>query len=210
MQDGTFDKFSGDVEVDETFIGGQSPLHAQAEARRKIKGTGPMGKTAVMGLLERHGPDGHSRVRVKTCPTRARATLAPRCRQHVEPGPRLHRRTRVLRGTGRGVHSRSDRPRGELRRGKVHTNGLENFWSLLKRASRAPTSPSSPSTCFAISTKRRSASTAARRRMGPASSRRCAASSASESPTRNSPGRCSPLRREGKPREGRGKRRHGK
>lgn len=80
MQDGTFDKLSGDVEVDETFIGGRARfMHAHKRAA-KIKGTGPMGKSAVMGLLERHGPDGHSRVRVKHVANTKRRTLAPEVR----------------------------------------------------------------------------------------------------------------------------------
>jgi hypothetical protein len=58
MQRGGFDKFSGDVEVDETFIGGKARFMHQGKRAAKIKGTGPMGKSAVMGLLERHGPDG--------------------------------------------------------------------------------------------------------------------------------------------------------
>ncbi len=53
MQTGTFRKFSGDVEVDETFIGGLARnMHA---SKRKHLGTGGAGKVAVMGLLERHG-----------------------------------------------------------------------------------------------------------------------------------------------------------
>lgn len=56
----------------------------------KIKGIGGMGKTAALGLLERHGPDGHSKVRVKVVPNTLRATLAPEVRQNVEPGASLY------------------------------------------------------------------------------------------------------------------------
>ena len=59
MQTGTFDKMSGEVEVDETFIGGRARFMHKSKREKKIKGTGPMGKTAVMGLLERHGEAGH-------------------------------------------------------------------------------------------------------------------------------------------------------
>lgn len=52
----------------------------------KIKGTGGLGKAAVMGLLERHGPDGHSLVRVKTIANVGRETLLPEVRDHVETG----------------------------------------------------------------------------------------------------------------------------
>src|SRR3954469_13835348 len=63
MQAGSFEKFSGEVEVDETFIGGKARnMHASKRAE-KIHGTGVLDKSAILGLLERHGPDGHSRVR---------------------------------------------------------------------------------------------------------------------------------------------------
>lgn len=55
MQTGSFEKLSGHVEVDETFIGGKARFMHKDKRREKIKGTGSMGKVAVMGLLERHG-----------------------------------------------------------------------------------------------------------------------------------------------------------
>src|ERR1700674_2872068 len=66
MQDtpGGGGKLSGEVEVDETYIGGKARFMHKDRRERTIKGTGGMGKVAVMGLLERHGPDGHSTVRV--------------------------------------------------------------------------------------------------------------------------------------------------
>src|SRR5437899_7280425 len=67
MRRGSVDKFTGDVEADETFIGGRARFMHKGERARKITGTGQMGKAAVMGLLERHGPlaDRKSRVRLK-------------------------------------------------------------------------------------------------------------------------------------------------
>lgn len=56
MQTGTFQtKLSGDVEVDETYIGGKSRFMHKSVRERRIKGTGSTGKVAVMGLLERRG-----------------------------------------------------------------------------------------------------------------------------------------------------------
>jgi transposase-like protein len=51
VQTGTFDKMSGEVEVDETFIGGKARFMHKGKRAEKITGCGPMGKTAVMGLL---------------------------------------------------------------------------------------------------------------------------------------------------------------
>ncbi len=90
MQRGSLDKLRGEIEVDETFIGGKSRFMHKGRRAAKIKGTGGMGKAAVMGLLERHGPDGHSRVRVKQVPNTRRATLAPEVRQHVETGSAVY------------------------------------------------------------------------------------------------------------------------
>ena len=134
MQRGSLDKFSGDVEVDETFIGGRARFMHKDKRAAKIKGTGPLGKAAVMGLLERHGPDGHSRVRVKPVPNRRKKTLVPAVRQHVEPGAALY--TDALKsydGLTEYDHQVIDHAEKYVD-GKIHTNGLENFWSLLKRA----------------------------------------------------------------------------
>lgn len=58
-------KLSGEVEVDETFIGGKSRnMHRDRRERaRMTQGSNVAGKVAVMGLLERHGRDGHSTMR---------------------------------------------------------------------------------------------------------------------------------------------------
>jgi transposase-like protein len=129
MQRGGFDKFSGDVEADETFIGGKGALHAPVQAGREDQGS------AVMGLLERHGPDGHSRVRVKHVPNTPKRTLAPEVREHVKPGANLY--TDALKPhdglSADYAHAVIDHAESYVR-GNVHTNGLENFWSLLKRA----------------------------------------------------------------------------
>jgi transposase-like protein len=124
----------GEVEVDETFIGGKARFMHKGERARKIKGTGGMGKAAVMGLLERHGPDGHSRVKAKVVPNVRRSTLAPEVRQHVESGADVF--TDALKsyadlGTDYR-HQVIDHAEAYVR-GNVHTNGLENFWSLVKR-----------------------------------------------------------------------------
>ncbi len=65
MQSDTFQKIDGEVEVDETFIGGRSRFMHKDKRERVIHGRGALGKVAVMGLLARHGEIGsHVRVRV--------------------------------------------------------------------------------------------------------------------------------------------------
>jgi len=137
MQRGGFDKFSGDVEIDETFIGGKARnMHAHRRAA-KIKGTGPMGKSAVMGLLERHGPDKAkaSRVRVMHVGTTRKRILQAAVREHVERGTNVY--TDALKSYDGLAHEYTHQVIDHAEayaRGSVHTNGLENFWSLLKRA----------------------------------------------------------------------------
>ena len=63
MQRGTFTKIGGQVQADETYIGGKARFMHKGKKACVITGTGGMGKVAVMGLLERHGPDGHGTVR---------------------------------------------------------------------------------------------------------------------------------------------------
>jgi transposase-like protein len=135
MQRGGFDKFSGQVEIDETFIGGKARFMHKGKREAKIMGTGPMGKSAVMGLLERHGPDGHSRVRVKHVPNNRKKTLRPEIKAHVASGTEIY--TDALKSydglATEYTHDVIDHAEAYAR-GNVHTNGLENFWSLLKRA----------------------------------------------------------------------------
>ena len=135
MQDGDFGGMSGEVEVDETFIGGKARNMHKAKRDAVVKGRGTVGKTAVIGLLERHGPDGHSAVKTKIVSDTRRRTLSPEVKRNVTPGSIVF--TDALASyTGLAavyVHEVIDHAH-EYVRGRVHTNGIENFWSLLKRA----------------------------------------------------------------------------
>src|SRR5579864_3490092 len=68
-------RFEGDVEVDETFIGGRARFMHKDRKARVITGTGQSGKAAVIGLLERHGPGKASRVRAGVVGTIRRRAL---------------------------------------------------------------------------------------------------------------------------------------
>src|SRR5579864_950670 len=135
VQGGGFGKISGEVEVDETYIGGKARFMHKDKRALKITGTGGMGKVAVMGLLERHGEDGHSKVKAKVVPNVRRKTLAPEVREHVEEGSEVF--TDSLKSYSdlgaEYVHGVIDHAEKYVE-GKIHTNGMENFWSLLKRA----------------------------------------------------------------------------
>ena len=122
-------KLGGEVEVDETYIGGKSRnMHKSVRARR-IKGSGGSGKAIVMGILERKG-----KVRTHVVETSRRKVLHAKVRENVEAGSEVF--TDALQSyTGLGAdydHQVIDHAKAYVQ-GNVHTNGLENFWSLLKR-----------------------------------------------------------------------------
>src|SRR5437870_9909974 len=123
-------KLSGEVEVDETFIGGKARFMHKHDRERKIKGTGGYGKVAVMGLLERHGE-----VRVHVVGDRRRRSLDGSVREHVEAGSHVY--SDALKSynelADQYIHQVIDHAEKYVD-GNVHTNSIENFWSLLKRA----------------------------------------------------------------------------
>jgi transposase-like protein len=128
MEIGNFNRpLSGEVEVDETFVGGKARF--QHESKRKHIGAGPIGKVAVMGLLERHGD-----VRAYVIPSRKKGTVQKEVRASVAPGSAVYSDSlRSYDGLAADyIHQVIDHAEGYVR-DRVHTNGLENFWSLFKR-----------------------------------------------------------------------------
>jgi transposase-like protein len=135
LQAKTGGKMSGHVEVDETFIGGKARNMHRSKRDRVIRGTGGMGKVAVMGLLSRHGKDGHSTVRVSVVENRRKAALQATVRDNVRRGSNVYT-DELLSYDGLSsdyVHNVIIHAEQYVD-GQVHTNGMENFWSLLKRA----------------------------------------------------------------------------
>ena len=126
------DKLTGHVEADETFIGGKARNMHKANRAARITGTGPKDKTAVMGILER-GKDGTSKVRTAVIPNRKKKAIQNEVRKHVEAGSALYSDAlKSYDGLNEFEHQVIDHAVAYVD-GKVHTNGLENFWSLLKR-----------------------------------------------------------------------------
>ena len=133
LQDDFFGKKLGggnaEIEVDESFIGGKARNMHLSERKRRITGTGTKDKTAVMGILERGG-----KIRTTVVPTRRKKVLQDEVRKHVTAGTALYSDA-LLSYEGLA----SDYPHKVVDHavqyvdGRVHTNGLENFWSLLKR-----------------------------------------------------------------------------
>lgn len=136
MQTKSFTKLGGDVEIDETYIGGKARnMHMKKRKRLGISQSKSMiGKVAVMGLLERHGDKG-SQMRLNVVKGVKRRDLMPHIEQHIERGTRVHTDSlpsySILNDDY--IHGVIDHAEKYVD-GQVHTNGCENFWSLLKRA----------------------------------------------------------------------------
>ncbi len=127
MQMGTLEKAKGPVEVDETFIGGKEiNKHSQ---KRRNSGRGAVGKAIVMGILERGGA-----VRAKVIANTKKRTLHAEVRENVVEGSEVH--TDALasyQGLSDAYVHQVINHALEYVRGTVTTNGMENFFSLLKR-----------------------------------------------------------------------------
>jgi hypothetical protein len=128
MQDEDGGKLQGHVEVDETFIGGKARF-MHMNKRAKLDKQGLANKVIVGGFLERGG-----KVRTQVIESRDRKTLHAMVLDNVEYGSHLSTdNCQGYWGLSREyAHQIVDHAETYVN-GKVHTNGLENFWSLLKR-----------------------------------------------------------------------------
>src|SRR6266404_5344959 len=133
LQTGSMGKLGGEgkhVEADETFIGGAARFMHADKHKRRITETGTKDKTAVMGILERGGE-----VRAAVVGKRRKKELHGHIDTHVAAGSAIYTDAFMsymgLREKG-FAHQVVDHAERYVD-GQVHTNGLENFWSLLKR-----------------------------------------------------------------------------
>jgi|HubBroStandDraft_1064217.scaffolds.fasta_scaffold18749_2 transposase-like protein len=136
VKSGTFTKMGGNgpIECDETYVGGLSKNMHLSRRRKAITGTGGTNKAAVMGLLERHSEKGKSQVRAKVIKNADRDTLHSVIRSNVEQGSHIYTDAwKAYRQLGpEYFHQFVDHAEAYVK-GVVHTNGMENFWSLFKR-----------------------------------------------------------------------------
>jgi transposase-like protein len=129
LQDESFGKLNGEVEVDETFIGGKARNMHLDKRERRITGTGGKDKTIVFGALERGG-----KVRTAVITDRKRTALQTEVRNHVEAGSALYSDAlKSYDGLAQEYAHKVIDHAEKYVDGQIHTNGLENFWSLLKR-----------------------------------------------------------------------------
>jgi hypothetical protein len=126
-----YQPLSGQVEVDETFVGGKD-RNRHWKKKTHISGGEKSGKIGVIGAISRKG-----NVVCQVIENTDTATLDSFVRQAVGDNVELvatdeHSGYRLLRPTG-VPHESVSHGRGEYVRGVVHTNNIESFWSLLKR-----------------------------------------------------------------------------
>lgn len=118
---------SGEVEADETFVGGKEGN--KHDNKRHWRGSGTVGKALVMGVLERKGE-----VRAMVVSSRRKPVVQAHIRENVALGAVLY--TDALKsysGLDRSYQHAVIDHATKYVDGRVHTNGIENFWSLLKR-----------------------------------------------------------------------------
>jgi transposase-like protein len=137
MKTGTFVKMAGQVEADETFIG-PDPMKMHGKRRERLAGTKRedqkyISKAVVAGVRDRKAGKVHAQV----VPNVQAASLIPIIDERVQPGSEMI--TDMLRSYWQVrdtfIHSVIDKTKAYVK-GHVHINGLENFWSLLKRTLR--------------------------------------------------------------------------
>jgi transposase-like protein len=129
LQDENGGKLSGEVEVDETFIGGKARNMHKAKRERVITGRGPQGKEVVFGMVERGG-----KVIAGHVDSRKRKDLQPLIRERIEAGAAIFSdELKSYDGLESDYQHAVINHAVEYVNGNVHTNTMENFWSLLKR-----------------------------------------------------------------------------
>ena len=136
MQDDlTGGSLGGEVEVDETFIGGKARnMHKSRKIKAQAQGRNIGNKTIVLGMLERASEGKPKRVRASVIADRAKTTMQPEIKAHIEKGATVHSDefASTWRMDDTFQHNLVEHLSTYVN-GNCHTNGIENFWSLLKR-----------------------------------------------------------------------------
>ena len=120
--------FAGPVEVDESHFGGKA-RNMSVSKRKMLTGRGPADKTAVVGIRDR----ATNKVKAKVVPDTTRGTLGGFVTRNVIPGTRIYT-DEAKAYTHLPNHKAVKHSVSEYVRDDVHTNGIESFWAMLKRA----------------------------------------------------------------------------
>ena len=121
-------QFFGPVEIDEAYMGGKRK-NMHAKKRKQLEGRGGAGKTIVAGIKDRDS----NRVTAKVVPDTKQKTLGRFVEESVAPGAKVYSDDSTAYDNLFN-HESVKHSIGEYVRGMAHTNGIESFWSMLKRA----------------------------------------------------------------------------
>ena len=121
--------FAGPVEVDETYMGGKRKNMPKSK-REELTGRGVVGKTAVVGAKDRTT----NQVRARAVESTNKATIHGFVADHTAPDAMVYTDDALVYETVPNPHKAVNHSALEYVRGDVHTNGMESFWSMLKRA----------------------------------------------------------------------------
>jgi transposase-like protein len=141
IQSNSVMKMDGEVEVDETYIGGRArSMNTKQKAKRRAANPsmkGAWGMSPVQGLLERTTEKKASRVILQHVENNRKKTLDANVRKYVLKGAEVHTDQLLSYENLGDEYTHNVINHAECyAKGKVHTNGMENFWCLLKRAIR--------------------------------------------------------------------------
>ena len=125
---GKSNSFSGPVEADETYVGGKRKNMPKSK-RAKMDGRGPVGKTAVVGVKDR----ATKKIQAKVVEDTTSETIQGFVQENIQPGATVYTDDATAY---EGFPNRESVKHSlyEYVRGPIHTNGVESFWSMLKRA----------------------------------------------------------------------------
>ena len=121
--------FAGPVEMDETYMGGKRKNMPKSK-REELTGRGAVGKTAVVGAKDRIT----NQVRARAVESTNKATIHGFVADHTSLDATVYTDDALVYETLPNPHKAVNHSALEYVRGEVHTNGMESFWSMLKRA----------------------------------------------------------------------------
>lgn len=129
LRTGTYLKLSGVVEVDETAIGGRAKF-MHKNRRERLSGRGPVDKAIVQGVVQRGGT-----IRAEVVTETTAVRLQGNVRRWVEQGTAVYTDEAIAyQGLDQHFAHKTVNHSEVYVVGDVHTNSVENFWSLLQRA----------------------------------------------------------------------------
>lgn len=122
-------RFSGPVEVDATYMGGKR-RNMSISKRKQLTGRGRVGKAAVVGIKDRES----NRIAAKVVASTDKETLQRFVKDHADEGTVVYTDEASAYESLPFEHESVRHSTAECVRGKAHTNGIESFWAMLKRA----------------------------------------------------------------------------